>query len=733
MVYPLDPCSIPKYVNQLLKPPVFRPKIKTNPNTGEQVSYNYKVAATEFMQQILPNGFPKTKVWGYEGIVTDPDTCKPVCFHSSPGPTFEVKRDVPANVQWVNDLTNPSFLPVDPTLHWANPSNIPTPIPPFPKFPPGFPLAQSPVPIVTHLHGAEVRADSDGGPEAWFTPGEVQTGPNFTRSDTHYPNEQEPATLWYHDHTLGTTRLNVYAGLAGFYLIKDPKNPIEHLLPKGEYEIPIVIQDRSFTDDGSLAFPNVGDNPNIHPYWVPAFAGNTIMVNGRVWPNLNVERRQYRFRILNGSNFRHYNLRLTKKQYFIQIGSDGGFLPKPVRLKELLIAPGERADVLIDFSKLEPCTKIIMKNNADAPYPVGETPNPRTIGQIMRFSVVDSTVVPPSKLPCRLNKIPKFFPDVPKKILTLNVVPGPNGTRELLLNGQTFVDPVSETPVVGSTVIWDIVSLTANSHPIHVHLIQFKVKNRQYLDRDRYQKEWIKLNGEPPLDHPTIELPIEPFLIGAPIKPPPNERGWKDTVLSLPNQVTRLSLRFAPQDAKPSEVNPGVNLFSFNPSFPPGYVWHCHILDHEDNEMMRPMLVKSCPKQRSCNLCQADVEGEIQLYPPALCDVPVLHENKVSASIEEVCSGKVIIKGLIRKNIMYNYISDDGTEKTNVIINDIPFRSILKDKGIKEEDCYKILGTTILCEDYDRLEDYERYHTIGKRVALKFVSKDIIAICVKKE
>lgn len=615
MVNPIDPYSIPKYKNQLVTPPVFKPKIKKDSNTGKVISHNYKVSVTQFKQQILPKGFPKTTVWGYEGKVYDRKTHKTVCFRSSPGPTFEAIRNLPVNVQWVNKLTKPYFLAVDPTIHWANPKNLPTPKPPFPDFPPGFSKAQSPVPITIHLHGGDVRSDSDGGPEAWFTPGEEKTGPDFLTSRTHYPNQQEPTALWYHDHALGVTRLNLYAGLAGFYLLRDPKNPIEQILPKGQYDIPIVVQDRSFFKNGELLFPDEGVNPNIHPYWRPAFIGTTIMVNGRVWPNKNVKRRQYRFRVLNASNTRTYNFKLNNMKPFIQIGSDGGFLKKPVELTELMLAPAERADILIDFSTMKPGEKILLLNDANAPFPNGPAPDPNTVGQIMQFTVVDSKVVPPKKLPEKLNKIPIFVPNQPKRVLTLGIVPGPSGPGpiELLLNGQKWSAPTSECPIVGATEVWELVNLTNGAHPIHVHLIEFLIKDRQEFDSTKYREEWTKLNGEPPLDHPTIPLPVKPFLTSDPIKPAPNEQGWKDTVFALPGKVTRILIRWAPQDANPKIVRPGVNLFPFDPSFGPGYVWHCHLLDHEDNEMMRRLKVINPNPKPDSDDCKITTDAKVRI------------------------------------------------------------------------------------------------------------------------
>ncbi|WP_432665642.1 multicopper oxidase [Wukongibacter baidiensis] len=735
MTKPLDPKCIPKYENQLFIPPVFKPTIVKDPITGEDISHNYTVSMTQFMQQILPPMFPMTTVWGFEGNVEDPYLGEISCFRSTPSPTFEAVRDIPVNVQWINNITKPNLFAVDPTLHWANPNNMPTPTQPFLPFPPGYPLAQSPVPLVVHLHGAEVRSDSDGHPDSWFTAGEEKKGPAFSKSRFTYQNTQEPTTLWFHDHALGTTRLGVYAGLSGFYLLRDPNNKISPLLPSGPYEVPIVIQDRSFNEDGSLLFPSNGVVPDVHPYWRPAFIGNTIMVNGRVWPNLDVERRQYRFRVLNGSNTRTYNLKLSNGQSFTQIGSDGGFLPYPVALTELLIASGERADILIDFSELEPETTIIMTNDAPAPFPNGRIPDPDTVGQIMQFTVLDTPVIPPNKLPAKLNKIPVFTPDVPKEVLTLNVVfEVPTMPTELLLNGQEWGAPITELPIVGSTVEWEIANLTGGAHPIHIHLIQFQVLNRQKFDSRKYREEWTRLNGEPPLEHPTITLPVEPFLEGNPIDPPPNERGWKDTVLMLPGEVTRLKLRWAPQDANQNIVKPGENLFPFDPIFGPGYVWHCHIIDHEDNEMMRPLKVTDCPilaaNPQSC--CQVMVESRTQLVPPALRDEPFAHKNAVYAEIEKVCPEKVIISGFVRRTITYTALLDNGIEQEKEIVDDIPFQCAIDREDANEGDVFRITGATILCEVFARLENFGTHSGTDEPLAYKFAENDIVKVCIRK-
>ncbi len=331
----LDPSLIPKYVNQLVIPPVYVPTYSYDCKT-RQWTQQYKIDMTQFTEQILPTtdangnptGFGQTTVWGYGGIAKDAVTGKYLgYFRNSPGATFDTIRDVPVQVTWTNKITQPEMFAVDSTLHWANPNQIPMMeatmqagmglAPPYPPGYNGQPIqvddttlnpngwdAQSPVPLVTHVHGAVVRSDSDGGPEQWFTADGTHGMDYATAKPTsansavyYYPNEQQPATIWYHDHALGVTRLNVMSGLAGFWLIRDPCDPIANKLPTGKYDIPIAIQDRSFNTDGSMWFPSEGNVPDVHPYWNPEFFGNTIMVNGKVWPNLNVDRGQYFFRM----------------------------------------------------------------------------------------------------------------------------------------------------------------------------------------------------------------------------------------------------------------------------------------------------------------------------------------------------------------------------------------------------------------------------------------------------
>ncbi|MFX1325652.1 MAG: multicopper oxidase family protein [Promethearchaeota archaeon] len=600
----LDPRSIPQFVNQLTgPPPVYDPTVVFDAE-GNPI-HEITVDMTGFMQQILPPSFPMTPVWGYGGNVRDPITGNYLGYvRNQPGPTFEAIRDIPINVKYKNEITSAHMFPVDPTLHWANPNNFPM-NPPYMPYPPGYPLAQSPVPLIPHLHGGEVQSTSDGHPDAWFTASGLQGVAYNTEAPTedssvifHYPNKQPATTLWYHDHALGITRINVMSGLAGFYLLRDPDpitDPIASLLPSGIYEMPLVLQDRTFKTDGSFWFPEIGIDPNVHPYWQPEFFGNVIMVNGLAWPNMNVDQGQYRLRLLDGSNARFYQIRFWVPSLNIflpitQIGSDGGYLQTAVTLTELILAPGERADILVDFSGLPVGTKVIMKNTAKTPFPKGAPADPQTVGKCMQFTVGPNPGPAPTTLPALLNPtLAGIYPTLPlpdkQRILALFEVMGPLGPTMVTLNGQKWSAVVTEKPILGTTEEWVIVNPTADAHPIHLHLTQFQIISRQSMQTSKYAADWMALNGMPPLSDDIVptELPIEPYLIGKVMAPPLNEQGWKDTIQVYPGEVTIIRVRFAPID--------GSGNYPFDATYGPGYVWHCHILDHEDNEMMRPYLV----------------------------------------------------------------------------------------------------------------------------------------------
>jgi FtsP/CotA-like multicopper oxidase with cupredoxin domain len=619
----LDSKSIPKYVNQLVAQiPVYVPTQVTD-DAGNVIREDYDINMTYFRQQILPAGTPLapgsdglTEVWGYQGRVRLNDGSGTIVesFAHSPSASFEATRGIPVQVTWRNNIDVPSIMPVDPTLHWANPNNIVAPPAPYPLFPPGITAAQnSPVPLVPHLHGGEVQSYSDGGPEEWWTWNGLHGADYSTVAPTtsnaavyNYPNSQEATTLWYHDHALGMTRLNVMSGLAGYYFLREAAatttitNPttanfdqyMRQHFPSGVSEIPIAIQDRMFQTNGELYFPAAGDNPTIHPYWMPEFFGNVVMVNGKVWPNLNVTQGWYRFRLLDGSNARFYTLSFSNKMPFTVIGTEGGYLMAPVTANEITIAPGERADIVVDFSNVPVGTKIILKNTAGAPFPANGPADPMTIAQIMQFTVAAASATPGATeptIPALLNPTLNgtAWPTIPagtnQRILTLVEVMGPNGPIEALLNGLKWMSATTEFPANGTTEDWIIINLTGDSHPIHTHLTMFQLVSRQRLQGAKYTKDWLAINpagGMPPftMDYVPNELNPIPYLLGKASGPLPNEMGWKDTVQMHPGEVTIIRIRYMQQDG---------GAYPFDPSQGPGYVWHCHIVDHEDNEMMR--------------------------------------------------------------------------------------------------------------------------------------------------
>ena len=614
----LDPLKIPKWVNQLQgSPPIWEATPYLDPETGEIV-YDYEIhMVDDLLQQILPAPLPKTPVWGYAGMAKDSVTGASLGYiANSPGASFEALQNQQIKIKWVNDIDGSHMFAVDPTLHWANPNDMMMPEPPFEPYPPGYADAQYPVPLVTHLHGAEVQSTSDGGPNAWFTYNGIHGSgynsavevPDSNWTIFTYPNEQPATTLWYHDHALGVTRTNVMSGLAGFYLLKDADDPLASLLPTGKYDMPIVIQDRTFLANGSMWFDTVGLDPSIHPYWMPEFFGNTIMVNGLAWPNMNVDNGQYMLRLLDGSNARFYTLSLmsmnnNKAIPFTVIGSDGGYLRAPSTVTQLTIAPGERYEILIDFSNLKPGTKVLMTNSAKAPFPTGKPPQGATTGQIMQFTVTGNTGFSPKTLPAILNPDIATFPSLTTlvdktRFLVLTEVMGPLGPTEILLNGLKWHFNITEKPLVGATEDWVIINPTADTHPIHLHLTQFQLVSRQKIDAVAYEAAWLALQpmhggmmAMPPFHFEPIPLDPAMYLKGKAKPVNPWEQGWKDTVQMNPGEVTIIRVRFAAITTPiggPIDENGN---YPFDPTIGPGYVWHCHILDHEDNEMMRPYVV----------------------------------------------------------------------------------------------------------------------------------------------
>lgn len=530
---PLDPRSQKQFVNPLPIPPVARP-------AGADGTH-YEIPIGEFRQHLgirdPKTGAPlMTTVWGYAGRY--------------PGPTIEARRGRPITVRWVNALYGasgplPHRMPVDTSVHMAPLRNWPA----------------SGVPTVTHLHGGHTEWQSDGDPDAWYTPGYAQKGPLFAKEVYTYDNDQEAALLWYHDHALGFTRLNVYTGLAGLYVIRDDWERSLGL-PSGRYELPLLIQDRSFYANGELYYHALAQEPSHpSPSVLPEQFGDVILVNGMAWPTAEVEPRKYRLRLLNGSDSRFYRLGFSSRLKFIQIGSDGGLLDAPVELTELLLAPAERADVIVDFAPLRGKT-VLLLNDARAPFPDGDPVDPRTNGRVMAFKVGSTTTKDESRIPDRLRRepIPFLVPTAPKRALLLWEGQDAHGRQKSLLGtvqdgALHWNSPITENPALGATEVWEFYNTTPDTHPVHIHLVHFRIMSRQKFKAD--------------LDEKTGRLSNIRFT-GPPLPPPPEERGWKDTVRANPGEVTRVIATF---------------------DRPGRYVWHCHILSHEDHEMMRPYQV----------------------------------------------------------------------------------------------------------------------------------------------
>jgi spore coat protein A len=762
----LDPTTIPKYVIPLVIPPAM-PTSSASPAPAA----DYDIAVRQFKQQILPGGLwnllngradalPPTTIWSY-GRAEDPApditllggpfaaltagvAPAPNTSFNYPAFTVENITNVATTVRWINDLVDPvtgryrpHLFPVDQTLHWANPPNA--------NCAEGFPNRTDcetaiaapytgPVPLVTHVHGAHVQPHSDGYAQAWMLPGApgtkgippsyAETGSLYNQANKTntvpgsafyaYENTQPASTIWYHDHALGMTRLNVVAGPAGFWLIRGgvhgdgfvddgttgPPNdgvlpgPAPGLAAVGDpnfdvptgyratiREIPVAIQDRAFNTDGSLFYPpsraffdgftgpyiggtgSPAGPSDISGIWNPETYFNTIVVNGTTWPKFEVAPARYRFRLLNGTTARTLNLALLTvtgpgidtiygtlddvigaEVPFYQIGAEQGFLPNVVKIvtgftttlpgngttpaaaaapdptQALLMGPAERADVIIDFTGMANGTRIRMINTGpDAPFQGFPTPaaDALTTGQVMDFIVntaltqvaphSDATSTPPENLvlpaeaalgaatntrQVSLNELESeqvcveadavtgaivgtlfsTFPGDPTFLascLAASVGAGnvaqPMGPRQARLGVTTlsggnlvsvskkWADPITEMPLLNSTEIWEIYNTTADAHPIHLHLVGVQMIDRQNLDAAALAAGNLVLSG-------------------APTPPLPNELGYKDSVLAYPGQVTRIKARF---------------------DIPGLYVWHCHLVDHEDNEMMRPMFVNA--------------------------------------------------------------------------------------------------------------------------------------------
>ncbi|WP_232823462.1 multicopper oxidase family protein [Dyella sp. C9] len=480
----LDPTRLTPFVDPLPVPPVLR----------AQHGAALRIAMRE-CEQRLHRDLAPTRLWTYNGCM--------------PGPTIEAHSGESLRIDWSNALPDRHFLPIDHNICGAEP---------------GTPDVRA----VVHVHGARVPSADDGYPTDWFVPGQ-------SRRQT-FPNRQDAATLWYHDHTMGIERLNLYAGLYGMYLLRDA-HELALGLPDGEHELPLVLSDRLLTEDGQLYYPvsGVSDAP-----WVPEVFGNAMLVNGALLPRLDVRARRYRFRVLNAANGRFFRLSLHGQRPFQQIGSDQGLLAAPVTQTSLFLAPGERADLVIDFAGMGG-SGIELMNDA---LP------------LMRFNIAAGQETDTSRVPAVLRDTPRMQESMASHTRLLTIDEYANCVSDpmlMLLDGKHWHDPVSEKPKLGSTEIWGLVNLTEDTHPIHLHLVRFQILDRRPFDVDEYlASKTLRWLG-----------PAQP--------PAPHEAGWKDTAQVYPGMVTRYIITFDGYVGR--------------------YVWHCHLLEHASNEMMRPFEV----------------------------------------------------------------------------------------------------------------------------------------------
>ncbi len=461
----------------------------------------YRVEMRQFQAKCHPD-MPATTFWGYDGMC--------------PGPTFNVRRGQAIQVEWLNQLPERHLFTVDHTLCGAG-------------------AGKPQVRTVVHLHGGKVAPENDGYPERWIVSGD--------RATTHYPNQQDATALFYHDHAMGITRLNAVAGLMGLYLLRD-EHEDSLQLPAGDFEIPLVLFDRSFLPDGDIFYP-VSGHPDMP--WVSEYYGGGILVNGKLFPFLDLQPRTYRFRMLNPSNGGFYRIAIARDypvnspahEMFL-IGGDQGFHREPASVQEFILGPGERADVLVDF----------------APFAGAKAYLRTGFAGIMEFRVGSGSVKGGAILPKSLKRIDQTPESsaVKTRLLTL----GDNQDRlgrshKMLLNATPWAMPATEKPVLNSTEIWQLINLTDDSHPIHLHLVRFQVLERRPFDLNTYTLTGKIVYSGPPDD-------LEP-----------SETGWKDTVRVDPNTIVRIIVKFEGYTGR--------------------YVWHCHMLEHEDNEMMRPFEV----------------------------------------------------------------------------------------------------------------------------------------------
>ena len=498
---PLHPETLARFVDPLPIPRALSAaELRPDPADPARRIPLYRVPMREALVQVHRD-LPPTRMWTYDGQM--------------PGPTIEARAGQGLLVEWANELPARHFLPVDHGLHGAG-------------------ADQPEVRAVVHVHGAKAPPASDGYPEDWLVPG----GSGLV----HYPTNQEAATLWYHDHAMGLERLNQYAGLFGFFLVRDDAEDALGL-PDRAHEIPLALCDRQLEADGQLRYPTSG-NPAAP--WVPEVHGDTTLVNGKLFPYVDVEAGRYRLRVLNASNSRTFTLSLATvgdvgpPPALHQIGSDQGLLAAPVALAEITLAPAERADLVVDLAG-HAGQRLVLSNRTS---------------ELLQLRVGGAPGAPDRPLPAALRPVTRLAATaaVQRRTLKLDEYVDPSTGRMLmLLDGKYWHDPVTEKPQLGTVEVWSLLNLTDDAHPIHLHLVRFQVLERQLFDADEYRTSGRMV------------------WTGDPVPPPPGEAGWKDTVVASPGMATRIIIRFEGYAGR--------------------YVWHCHVLEHAASEMMRPFEV----------------------------------------------------------------------------------------------------------------------------------------------
>ena len=490
----LDPSTLTPFVDSLPIPPVMRATgQRPSPDDSHALIPYYRVSLRESRVKVHRD-LPATRMW----TIGD----------SFPGATIETQSGQGLVVDWVNQLPPRHFLPIDHTLEGAGPS-VPE------------------VRAVIHLHGGRTPPESDGYPEKWTVPGQTQT--------CYYPCNQHAALLFCHDHSMGINRLNIYAGMQAFFVVRDQREDALNL-PAGKYEIPLMLADRFFTRDGQLSYPV---SPDPQRPWVPEVFGNAMLVNGKLLPYHEVEPRKYRLRIMNGANGRFFRISFAGKPEFHVIGNDQGLLPAPVAARLVPLAPAERVDIVVDFAPMAGARIRLVSDSFD----------------LMEFRVAKTGSSDTSELPPALHRPvvqPREGDAVRTRRLTLEErLDKVQQSMGMYLNNTPWMAPVTEKPTLNTTEIWELVNLTEDSHPIHLHLVRFQILDRRPIEPFTYYQTKGTLH-----------------YLGPAMSPEPIESGWKDTVRTDPGAVTRIIVPFEGYAGR--------------------YVWHCHILEHEDNEMMRP-------------------------------------------------------------------------------------------------------------------------------------------------